>query len=161
MPRTCTVCRHSRRQAIEEAIVVGEPIRAIAGRFGASRQAVSRHQVGHLPSKLLKAAEAREKLGGDDILDQLLTLSHETAEILQEARKTGRHELALRAIARAESQLELQARLLGELKDRDITVNVLALPEWTRLQHRILAALKPHPAARIAVSQALIETSDV
>src|SRR5262249_26215106 len=103
---------------------------------------------------------AREAASGDDLLNRLLTLSRETAEILQEARKAGKHDLALRAIARAESQLELQARLLGELKDREVTVNVLALPEWTALQNRILVALESHPAAKLAVSLALIGSGD-
>ena len=37
--------------------------------------------------------------------------------ILQEARKTASHEIALKAIARVERQVELEARLIGELRN--------------------------------------------
>jgi len=156
MPRQCTVCTHSEREAIDHALVAGESFRNIAERFGTSVGALVRHKTDHIPAHLAKAQEAKEVTQADSLLDRLLVLSKETAAILKEAREGDEkdNELALKAIARAEKQIELQARLLGELKDTP-TVNVLVLPEWQMLRITILRALEPFPHARIAVAEAL------
>src|SRR5262245_15060180 len=134
MPRRCTICDHAERQAIDAALLGSESYRSIAKRFATSPEAMWRHKESHLPASLAKAEEAREATQADSLLDQLLHLNRETLAILQEARagKTKDNELALKAIGRAEKQIELQARLLGELKDT-ATVNVLILPEWQQI----------------------------
>jgi hypothetical protein len=68
-----------------------------------------------LPLRLVKAAEVAETAEAGSLLDRLLDLSRETSEILHEARTSGDHEVALKAISRAEKQLELQAKLLHAL----------------------------------------------
>lgn len=156
MPRQCTICVHSERVAIDQVLVAGEPYRNIAARYGTSTGALVRHKTDHLPPHLAQAQEAEEIAQADGLLDQLLTLSRETTAILKEARqgKQKDNELALKAIGRAEKQIELQARLLGELKDGQ-TVNVLISPEWGQIRSVLLAALAPYPQARIAVATAL------
>lgn len=62
MPRTCTVCRHRRRQEIDSALLVGRPFRNIAKQFGTSRMALCRHKA-HLLASLAKAANATEADG--------------------------------------------------------------------------------------------------
>ena len=92
----------------------------------------------------------------DSLLERLLVLHQETLAILDEAR-TGNakdNALALRAIARAEKQLELQARLLGELQD-GASVNIAVSPQWHVLRATVLQALIPYPEARVAVAEAL------
>jgi hypothetical protein len=156
MPRTCTLCAHLQREEINRCLVAGEGYRNIAERFGTSLAALVRHKTDHIPARLAKAEEAREVAHADTLLDQLLTLSKETAAILKEAR-TGKikdNDLALKAIARAERQIELQARLLGELKDTTM-VNVLVLPQWQDIRTVILDTLTAHPQARMAVAEAL------
>ena len=39
MPRTCAICGHKKRVAIEKAVLAGDALRAIAGRWSVSRQA--------------------------------------------------------------------------------------------------------------------------
>ena len=41
MPRTYTICGHKRRPAIEKAVLAGEALRAIAGRWSVSRSSPS------------------------------------------------------------------------------------------------------------------------
>jgi hypothetical protein len=117
---------------------------------------LNRHKK-HIPARLAKASEAAEVIQADTLLARLLSLNAETMAILREAR-AGRikdNELALRAIARAEKQLELQGKLLGDLNDTP-TVNVLmAAPEWLTLRSTIILALEPYPQARTAVLEAL------
>ena len=160
MPRPCTICHHPQREAIEQTLLTSASYRDIALQFGVSHMAVSRHKQDHLPQHLCQAHAAQEVSQADTLLAQLQTLTGETQAILREARTgaTKDPELALKAIARLEKQLELQARLLGELKD-GTTVNLLVLPAWQELRTTILLALVPYPEARAAVATALLHGS--
>jgi hypothetical protein len=52
----------------------------------------------------------------------------------------------------------LVARLRGELRpDPAVQVNVLTSADWVGLREVILTALDPHPAARIAIADAIVE----
>jgi hypothetical protein len=95
---------------------------------------------------LVKAAAAEETRQALDIVAQLKAINGASLNILSDARKSGDGELALKAIDRIHRQVELQAKLLGELDDRT-QVNVLLTPEWHSLRALILAALRPYPAA--------------
>ena len=154
MPRRCTICDHPDRNAIDAALVTNGPLRGIARTFALSEDALFRHRSDHLPSHLAKAKEAEETTHADSLLGQLLSLNRETFAILKEARDGEDNELALKAIARAEKQIELQAKLLGELQE-GTTVNILILPEWARLRSAVIHALTPFPEARMAVLNAL------
>jgi len=117
MPQVCTICRHASRDEIDQALIAGESFRNIAKRYGTSATALFRHRSRDLPTALVKAKDASETVRADTLLERLKALNTETLTILREARATGTrdNELALKAIARAERQLELEARLLGEL----------------------------------------------
>lgn len=71
-----------------------------------------------------------------------------------ETKSADPRELVLKASARLETQLELVARLIGELRT-DTTINVHLSPEWVQLRTGILRALEPFPDARLAVARAL------
>ncbi len=158
MPRVCSICSHADRASIDDTLLAGAAYRHMAARFNVSTGALQRHR-DHIPFHLLKAQDAAEVAQADTLLARLLALNAETMAILREAR-AGRikdNELALRAIARAEKQLELQGKLLGELNDAP-TVNILmAAPEWVTLRSTIILALEPYPQAREAVLGALSE----
>jgi len=131
-------------------------MRTIAARYQVTASALQRHKTAHLPVTLANAAAVADAVEGSNLLDRLKTINRETAAILREARTGGSKDngLALKAIARAEKQLELEGRLLGELNEAP-TVNVLLTPEWTTVRAAILKALEAHPAARMAVAGAL------
>jgi hypothetical protein len=156
MPRTCTVCTHPQRAAIDHALLTDTALRDIARQFRVSKDALFRHRSEHISARLAKAKEAEEASQADSLLGRLLGLSKETVAILKEARtdETKDNELALKAIARAEKQIELQAKLLGELQEGQ-TVNILVNPEWHHVRSIIIDALAPYPAARLAVAEAL------
>jgi hypothetical protein len=154
MPRTCTVCAHEQRAQIDAAIVAGTAYRAIARRFGASKDAVARHAGEHIPAALAQAQEAREEAQALDVVRQLKTINATAVAILAEARKRRDDETALKAMDRIHKQLELQAKLLGDLDERP-QVNILVAPEWLTLRSALLTALTPYPDARMAVAHAL------
>jgi hypothetical protein len=154
MPRTCTLCAHPELEAINRALVAGEPYRHIAARFDTSTGALQRHKAEHLPATLAKAAEAEEVAHADDLLAQVRDLQARTLAILEAAEETRQHRTALGAIREARSNLELLAKLLGELDERPVT-NVLISPEWLELRAVIVGALEPHPGARESVLRAI------
>jgi hypothetical protein len=115
MPQICTICRHAKRQEIDTALLAGQAYRTIANRFAASPAAVFRHGKDHLPKALVKAKATAEVVKAETLFERLRSLNRDTADILREARESQNHVIALQAIGRAEKQLELEARLLGEL----------------------------------------------
>lgn len=156
MPRTCTICNHPQRDAIDLALLAGEAYRHIASRFDTSTASLQRHK-DHLPGQLAKAHEAAEVVKADTLLDRLKELNTETRQILRETRESGNHDLALKAIARVEKQLELEGKLLGELQPEGTTINVYSTPEWLSLRAVVIGALQPYPDAARAVSRALTD----
>ena len=157
MPRRCTVCTHAEHATIDTALVAGAAsLRSVASLFDVSEAALRRHKRNHLPATLARAQEAEEVVRSDTLLERLLFLNRETLAILWEARKANDNGLALRAIARAEKQIELQGRLLGELQDGTV-VNVLVSPQWIGIRTTLLDALAPYPDAREAATTALLE----
>ncbi len=154
MSRTCTICEHPNRDEIDHLIVNGNTFRNIAEQFSLSLGAIHRHKSDHLSQTLTKAKEAEEVAHADNLLEQVRGLQERALEILSKAEEEGDLRTALTAIREARGNLELLARLLGELKEGQ-TVNVLITPEWTELRTLILEALERYPEARISVSRAL------
>jgi hypothetical protein len=154
MPRTCTVCGHPECEAIDRALVAGESTGKISGRYRTiDERALRRHRANHLPAALARAKEAEEVAVADDLLGQVRDLQERALAILDKAEGSGELRTALGAIREARSNLELLAKLLGELDERPI--NVLISPQWLELRTVIVAALEPHPQARGAVLRAL------
>ena len=156
MPRACTICTHEQREAIDRALVNGDSFRDIAGRFTVSRSALERHKASHLPATLTQAAGAAEVAHADDLLAQMEKLQKTTLYILNTAGKAGDLRTALQAVGQARKNLELLARLTGELQEQQTNVNVLITsPDWLRVRSALLQALEPYPDARLAVLEAL------
>jgi|SRR5215217_3738229 len=155
MPRRCTVCAHDDLEAINGALVSGEPYRSVANRYESlSQAAVQRHEENHLPATLTKAKEANEVAHADALLDQVRNLQARTLAILEAAEGSNQHRTALSAIREARSNLELLAKLLGELDERP-TVNVALSSEWLELRGVVVGALEPYSEARGAVLRAI------
>ena len=119
MPQTCNICRHKKRDEIDRELLAGTPFRHIAARYGTSTSALIRHKTNDIPAALVKAKQVADEIRAESLYDRLREVVRETQKILKEARKAGSHDndLALKAIARIEKQVELEARLLGELDD--------------------------------------------
>jgi hypothetical protein len=159
VPRTCTVCSHPSQDAIDEALVAGTALSALSAKYRVSDDAMGRHKANHLPAKLAKAHEAEEVSRADDLLRQVRALQSKTLKILLRAEGAGDLRTALSAVREARGNVELLAKLSGEL-DESPVVNVLISPEWLELRAVIVGALDPHPDARGAVLRALEEASN-
>jgi len=156
MPRVCTICTHPEREAINAALVTGEPYRVIAQRYAASPDAVYRHKIDHLPAKLAQAEAAKETALADDLLGQVKALRNKAISILGKAEAAGDLRTALLGIREARACVELLLEVEGELH-RQPVVNVLIAPEWLQLRTVILQTLAPFPDARAALARTLTD----
>jgi hypothetical protein len=154
VPRSCTICTHPEREAIDEALVGGIAFPALVAEYRVSKDSLSRHKANHLPAKLVMAQAAEEVAQADTLLGQVRDLQGRALTILGRAEEAGDLRTALGAIREARGNLELLAKLLGELDERPV-VNLNLSPEWLELRAVIVGALEPHPQALRAVVGAL------
>ena len=96
----------------------------------------------HIPRSLALAKETAEEIQAGTLFERLRSVGRVTEEILREARGAKNHTIALQAIGRIERQLELEARLLGELDDSArvaIGIQVSSVPDLSHLTDEQLA----------------------
>src|SRR5918999_684680 len=154
MLRTCIVCSHEARGALEDAFIAGTPKRRIAAHHGVSERAVRHHVREHLPALLALARDAERAARADNLLDRVEALQSRIEEFLSRVEHTDNYSATLGAFREMRSNLELIGEVTKEL-DRAGTINLELSPEWLELRGVIVAALEPHPAARDSVLRAL------
>jgi hypothetical protein len=154
MPRSCTICSHPSRDAIEDAFIAGTPKRRIASQYGVSERAVRYHTREHLPALLALARDAERAARADSLLDRIEALQSRTLAILEATEEKGEHRTALAAIREARGNLELIGEVTKEL-NRAPTLNLSLHPEYIEARTLIVQALGPYPQARDAVVKAL------
>lgn len=157
MARTCTICSHEKRMEIDSAFVAGASYRSIAKQFGCSEAAMYRHTSEHIAREVKQLQSAQKELRGLDVVKQLKTINGITLTILKEARNTKDNDTALKAVDRVTKQLELQAKLLGDI---DRPAAVYLSPEWLDIRKALVQALLPFPDARMSVASVLAQMED-
>ncbi len=155
MARTCSICVHPERLAIDQALVAGGAMRPLAALYRVSPDAIERHAASHLPQALSKAQEAKEVAQGDDLLKQVRDLQRITMALLAKAVQANDLRTALTAVGQARGNLELLGKLVGQLQQEG-TVNLVVSPEWIMIRAELLGALVPYPEARLAVADRLV-----
>ena len=130
MPRTCTVCTHPERSAIEhELITNSSSFRDIARQRSVSKDALARHRAEHLPASLATAHAAVEVARADTLLDEVRSagdradrLYGHAEMILERALESKDLKTAVSAISvsvnvmrEARGYLELRGEISGEL----------------------------------------------
>ena len=58
MPQACRICNHAQRQAMEDALASGLTLRAVAARFGVTKDAAARHWHNHTGNATGEPADA-------------------------------------------------------------------------------------------------------
>ncbi len=153
MPRTCTICIHPKRAEIELSVTNGAAFRTIAKQHDIGYVSIQRHMAEHIKQAAKEQQAKRNEAKALDVLAQLRAINATTLRILHETQANPKtYGLALQAIDRVQKQIELQAKLLGDL---DTNINIALSPEWLVLQAHILKALSSYPEARLAVAEAL------
>ena len=120
--RTCTVCQHPELRAITADLMARVPYRTIERRYSVSRSAIDRHVTQHV-SKALRQLAAAEKLAdaatvAEPVLGEMRKLNSRALRILADAETSADRTTALHAIRECRRNLELIAKLTGELDPR-------------------------------------------
>jgi hypothetical protein len=172
----CTICTHRERAAIDLAIVRGISPNAIVKRYGlGSTDAVYRHKKNHLPPTLRAKLLAGPDLDIDldelretesqSLLMHLVSLRHRLFGHLDLAEENGDCFSAHRTVSQIHTNLELTAKLLGELGfGHSVTVNnLLVHPSYIEMRMALVDVLRGFPEAAKAVAVVLhsIESSAV
>jgi hypothetical protein len=158
MPRPCTVCAHEEGEAINKAL--SDPSRAIskiAAEYRVSEDALSRHKANHLLPEMRNKMASDPELRDMDILAEMKSLYQRMKGHLETVETTDNWQAIKAFHSEARHDLELLAKLLGELDERP-QVNILVKsPEWIAARAALLEALGPHPEARAAVAGRLLQ----
>jgi DNA-binding transcriptional MocR family regulator len=156
--RTCTICNHPERAAIESDIVTGVSNRSIALQYGMSHMSVQRHATEHIARAIAEVKQEQAIQSGSAALDRMSRGEAIIDEMIKEYWSVEKGEvkvpdLTLKALAELRRQVELRAKLEGELDEHTITIT--SIPEWRELRALLLDALSMHPQAKMAVMRAL------
>jgi hypothetical protein len=154
---SCTVCHHVRCAEFDEALAFGTMSQAeVARAIGCNRSIVSRHVKKHLLPTVRALAKKEPSLANLDVVIELKELYARMRRHLERAEQANNWH-AIRAFhAEARQDLELLAKLLGDLQQEG-TVNVHLSAEWVQIRTTLMLALAPYPEARAAVAGALLE----
>jgi AcrR family transcriptional regulator len=157
MTTRCAVCNHSEREAFEKDLALERTTAAeVARRVGCNRSTVTRHLKNHLLPELRESyqASAEPELKHLDVLAEMKELYGRMKQHLADA-EAAKDWQAIRGFhAEARKDLELLAKLLGELQQEG-TINVTVSAEWHALRSVIIQAISPYPEAAHAVRRAL------
>jgi len=156
VPRRCTVCAHPQREEIDTAIARGDSYRRIALQYSLSLYAVNRHARAHLSRPVRAAVQAEMVEHGASILSQVRELNEKARRLLDEAASKGRYTGAAAFLKEARELLTLEARLLGELDNRD-RVEVHTYLDARTLAIRIAKELEDEPEIAERVGRILFE----
>ncbi len=173
MPR-CTVCAHPERAAIDAAVLAGGSKRAVATQYGLSAEAVQRHKA-HIPPALAKAHEAKEVARADSLLgmvrsqyDRALRHIDASEQVLKQAKRSKNRRDILEAIRtagvpmrEARRNLELLAKMIGQIPPDQPHITVITSPAWVSLRVFLAKTLDGHPEAHAALLHALEEAEHV
>lgn len=139
MAMPCSVCVHAEREAIDKALAAAATTNRIAAkRFGLSAAAVQRHRTGHLLPTLAAASTARNLANGNALLAEVERYRKRGEKLLKKAEDGNDLRAAASLLRELRGFVELLGRLMGELKERDLTLNVVNVsPEVAERMARV------------------------
>jgi hypothetical protein len=159
----CAGCHSEQRAQLDADIVARVPFRVLAERYGISSTAIFRHRK-HVAVSLVRVEAPFEATMngsasdvGVDVVLEARRLFQDTRAALDSAVQQGNMlglSLAAREVHRS---LELLGRQLERIESRRgaLVVDVATLPSFIAMRTKILRALAPFPAARLAVAAVL------
>ena len=131
MARTCSICTHYRRDAMDKLLLRGEQINAVARRYDVSEDALGRHRK-HMQVVIAKAAalvERKDVAYGSALLAEIARIRADAERLQIESERRQDVRGALRAIHERLAVVELEAKLSGQIdtSQKNVTINVAAI----------------------------------
>lgn len=159
MPPRCTICFHADHEAIDNELASGVTYMAISRKYEVGPEAVRRHAMNHLSPALAKVRVAATEEEAADLITRVEGLIARAELMFTAAAKDGQSKQALDVLKELRQLLELYGKATGELKPDgpQVTVNLMASPEWLAIRDAILTVLCAYPEARTAVTGRLLQ----
>lgn len=117
MPRKCKVCGNKKTAQMEQDFIAGIAKTSIARKYGVPSQSVDYHMDHHLPDKLVRHVDKKEREHTQDLFANIQSALDEANLILQEARDNKQNRLSLDAIKTILSANELFAKMIAKTKE--------------------------------------------
>jgi hypothetical protein len=121
--RTCTICVHDQREAIDLALGNGKSAKVLARRFAVSQDALDRHRARHLQPSIARAAARREELSAEALVQRLLGYMEAAEAGIEAARKSSDLSGLARCIKEAHAVVLSIGKTIGLWSDRPQIVN--------------------------------------
>ena len=151
MGQVSTVDKHPDRKRVIADIAEGKlPNTRIATKYNLKEPAIRYYREHLLPAKLVKAAEAKERMTIDKLLDALETNLSECVRSVADAKATGDHNTKIKAIREWRETEKVLLQAAGQLTN-GTTVNVgvsintfLASPKWQEIKRTVVSFAEAH-----------------
>ena len=129
---SCSICRHPDRRELEQAHLSGASIRDLAKRYGKDKSTIHNHISKHVPRAVREAVQAiEERSHGDGIIAELLTLRDEARRLQARAEEKGDVRTAISGLRELVRIVELKARVMGEIRDKELHVTNVSIDPVT------------------------------
>ena len=133
---------------------------AAAKLANSNKATVSRHMRNCVASRVRESVRPEPTtVEGLNVVNALTTSHAKTLDILTDSLNEGDRRTALLALQIEIKQLELTAKLTGQLNEAP-QLNILMSPEFVKLKSVIIKTLEPYPEARLMLSDTLAEILD-
>jgi hypothetical protein len=166
MAKPCSVCAHREKSAIDLALARHVAVRALSKRYAVGVDSIYRHQKHHLPPQLRATLLAGPDLEVDldklretesqSLLANLIALRRRLLSAVDVAEEHQDANMLARVASQIHTNLELTAKLLGDLGQGGTVVNnILIQPQYVEMRISLVDALRPYPEAARAVAATL------
>lgn len=152
----CSICSHEDQQEIDRALALRDVTQAKVSReLKISKTSVHRHFHNHLMPMLGDLLRRHRDAEGLDILSELQGLYIDLRDRYQAIIDLADRQAIPRYHNELRKDLELLARISGELESARIQIDVTQTAQYVEVNQVVIQALRPFPDARLAVAAAL------
>jgi hypothetical protein len=153
----CLACSHPKRRKIDETILRGEALPAVATRYAIPYQTLWRHKSKHISPRLKKAMEAEENAAFADVIGSIRWMDSLLKVMLVSAFRSGKPGVAAMLVREIRANQRTIAELRGgPAAEAGVKVSILqvtyaeALPPWATAkvtEAEVVAPLPELPAS--------------
>ena len=128
MSKSCSICSSADRLKIDKALISGQTVPSIARQFNVSEQPLRRHKEKCLSRQLVQAAQKRDLLHSEGLLNILEGLLATANLICAQAYAQEKWQVALNGVNSARNVVETVARIVFDLKQLELQEQEMTSP---------------------------------